>query len=64
MNRLQDVMPNLVSENQSSYVNNRLISEGGRLIFDILEITDSLQIDELLMTIEIKKRLILSMNFS
>ena len=57
-------MPNLVSENQSSYVNNRLISEGGRLIFDILEITDSLQIDELLMTIEIKKRLILSMNFS
>ena len=64
MNRLQDVMPNLVSENQSSYVNNRLISEGGRLIFDILEIADSLQIDELLMTIEIKKRLILSIIFS
>ena len=57
-------MPNLVSENQSSYVNNRLISEGGRLIFDILEIADSLQIDELLMTIELKKRLILSIIFS
>ena len=57
-------MPNLVSENQSSYVNNRLISEGGRLIFDILEIADSLQIDKLLMTIEIKKRLILSIIFS
>ena len=54
-NRLQDVMPNLVSENQSAYVSNRFISEGGRLILDILEITDSLQIDGLLMTIDIEK---------
>ena len=46
-------MPNLVSENQSAYVNNRFISEGGRLISDILEMTDSLQIDGLLMTIDI-----------
>ena len=48
-------MPNLVSENQSSYINNRFISEGGRLILDTLEITNSLQIDEVLMTIDIKK---------
>ena len=27
-NRLQDVMPNLVSESQSAYVNNIFISEG------------------------------------
>ena len=54
-NRLQVVMPNLVSENQSAYVNNRFISEGGRLTFDILEITDSLQIDGLLMTTDIEK---------
>ena len=48
-------MPNLVSKNQSAYVNNRFISEGGRLISDILEITDSLQIDGLLMKIDIEK---------
>ena len=48
-------MPNLVSENQRAYVNNRFISEGGRLISDILEITDSLQINGLLITIDIEK---------
>ena len=46
-------MPNLVSKNQSAYVNNRSISEGRRLILDILEITDSLQKVGLLMTIDI-----------
>ena len=45
-------MPNLVSENQSAFVNNRFICEGGRLISDILEITVSLQIDGLLMKID------------
>ena len=48
-------MPNLVSKNQSAYVNNRFISEGGRLISDILEITHSIQIDGLLMTTDIEK---------
>ena len=54
-NQLQDVMPNLVSENESAYVKNRFISEGGKLISDILEITDSLQIDGLLITIDIER---------
>ena len=54
-NQLQDVMPNLVSENESAYVKNRFISEGGKLISNILEITDSLQIDGLLITIDIEK---------
>ena len=48
-------MASLVSENQSAYVNNRFISEGGRLISGILEIIDSFQIDGLLMTIDIEK---------
>ena len=48
MNRLQDVMSNLVSENQSAYINNRVTSESSMLIFDVLEIIDSLQIDWLL----------------
>ena len=55
MSRLQDVMSNLVSENQSAYINNRFTSESSMLIFDVLEITDSLQIDWLLMTIDIEK---------
>ena len=48
-------MPNSVSKNKSAYANTRYISEGRRLILDILEITDSLQIDRLLMTIDIEK---------
>ena len=48
-------MPSLVSENQSAYVNDRFISKSGKLISDILEITDSLQIDDLLMTIDTEK---------
>ena len=40
--RLKKVLNNLISENQISYLNNRIISEGGRLISDIVEITDLL----------------------
>ena len=40
---------------KSAYVNNIFINEGGMLISDILEITDSLQIDGLLMKIDIEK---------
>ena len=54
-NRSQDVMPNLVNKNQSALVNNRFISKDRGLISDILQITDSLQIDRLLMTIDIEK---------
>ena len=48
-------MSNLLSENQSASINNRFTSESSVLIFDVLEITDSLQIDWLLMTIDIEK---------
>ena len=48
-------MPNLGSEKLSAYINDRLISEDERLISDILEIADLLQIDGLSMTIDIKK---------
>ena len=63
MNRLQDVMSSLVSENQIAYINNRFKIEGGRLVSDILEITDSLQILELLMTIDIEKAFYSANNF-
>ena len=44
-----------MNENQVAYVNNRFISESGRLISDILEITNSLGIEWLLMTVNIEK---------
>ena len=53
--RVKNVIPSLVSNNQIAYVNNRFISEGGRLISDILEMTKSLQIDGILMAVDIEK---------
>ena len=42
--RLTSVISSIVNENQVAYVNNRFISEKGRLISDILEINNSLNI--------------------
>ena len=44
-----------MNENQVAYVNNRFISESGRLISDVLEITNSLDTEGLLMTVDIEK---------
>ena len=41
---LKSVISSIVNENQVAYVNNRFISEKGRLISDILEINNSLNI--------------------
>ena len=40
-----------MNENQVAYVNTRFISENGRLISDVLEITKSLDIEVLLLTL-------------
>ena len=53
--RLKKVLNNLISENQIAYLNNRFISEGGRLISDIVEITDLLHIEGILLTVGIEK---------
>ena len=53
--RLKSVISTIVNENQVAYVNNRFISESGRLISDALEITNSLNIEGLLMTVDIEK---------
>ena len=45
----------LANENQVAYVSNRFISESGRLISDVLEITNSLDIEGILMTVDIEK---------
>ena len=45
----------VISANQSVYVHRRFISEGGRVIFDLLEISNTLKLDSLLATIDSKK---------
>ena len=49
------VISTIVNENQVAYFNNRFISESGRLISDVLEITNSLDTEGLLMTVDIEK---------
>ena len=44
-----------MNENQVAYVNNRFISKSGRLISDVLEINNSLDIEGLLMTVDKEK---------
>ena len=50
--RLKKVLNNLTSENQIAYLSN---SEGGRLIFDIVEIIDLLQFEGILITVDTEK---------
>ena len=38
--KLKEVLPDLISSQQTAYVKNRLIGESGRLISDIIEITE------------------------
>ena len=45
----------IVNENQVVYVNNRFINESGRLTSDVLEISNSLDIEGLLMIADIEK---------
>ena len=45
----------IVNENQVVYVNNRFISESGRLTSDVLEVSNSLDIEGLLMIADIEK---------
>ena len=54
--RLKSVISTIVNENQVAHVNNRFISESGRLISDVLEINHSLDTEGILM----KKHLTLS----
>ena len=45
----------MISTNQNAYVTNRFICEGGKLISDILEITDIFNMEGYLLTIDIEK---------
>ena len=53
--KLKNVLPSFISSDQTAYVKGWFISEGGRLISDVLEICDQLQIKDFLMTVDIEK---------
>ena len=53
--RLKKVLSSLISKNQTAYVKGRFVSEVGRLISDILEISDNLKVKGFLMTLDIEK---------
>ena len=57
--RIKCVLPDLISANQTVYVQNRFISESERLILDILEIVKKLALEGFLVTIDIEQHLIL-----
>ena len=48
---LRNIFPSLISDNQSTYIYRRFISEGGRLILDVLQTTDVLKLNGLLVTV-------------
>ena len=52
---LKEVLPSLISKNQTAYVKGRFISEGGRIISDIHEISDNLKIKGYLVTLDTEK---------
>ena len=53
--RVRKVLPNLISPQQTAYVENRFIGESGRLIADIIEITDVINKEGFLVTMDIEK---------
>ena len=53
--RLKEVLPCLISAEQTAYVPNRNIGESGRLISDIIEIANIRQMEGFLVTMDIVK---------
>ena len=54
-NQIKNLLPKLTSTNENAYVTNRFISEEGRLISDILEMKNNLNMKGYLLTIDIEK---------
>ena len=52
---MKNVLPELISSNPTVYVKNRFMSESGRLISDVIEMCDILDIPGYLVTMDIKK---------
>ena len=55
LERLKNVLSSLISTQQTVYIKNRFIREGGRLISDIVDICDRNNIGGYLVTMDIEK---------
>ena len=53
--RLKETLPKLISFQQILYVKNRFIGEWGRLISDILEMSESLNLKGYIVTVDVEK---------
>ena len=53
--KIKNVLPFLISSNQTAYIKNRFISESGRVISDILQIANTLALEGFLVTTDLKK---------
>ena len=53
--RLKEVLPYLISAQQTVYVKNRNIGESGRLISDIIEIANTRKMEGFLVTMDVEK---------
>ena len=53
--RIKNTLLFLISSIQTAYVKNRFISKSGRVISDILEISNTLALERFLVTVDIKK---------
>ena len=56
--KLQEVLPDLISSQQTAHVKNRHIGESGRLISDVIEITKIRKVGGFLVTMDIEKAFI------
>ena len=52
---MKKVLPNLISSQQTAYVAQRCINESGRLIFDLLSVTQKIKVKGYLVTTDIEK---------
>ena len=53
--RIKTVLPSFISSKQTVYNEKRFIGEAGRLISDILSVTNNLKIERYLVTMDIEK---------
>ena len=53
--RIKNVLPFLISSNQTAFVKNRFISESGRVISDVLEIANTFALESFLIDVDVEK---------
>ena len=53
--RIINVLPFLISSNQTAFVKNRFISKSGRVISDVLEIANTFSLESFLIDVDVEK---------